>query len=116
MWRAEENTDGDVEHIRYYVIVSEDDECKAGPPDGNDSGDLFAGRASKKACKTYQPICADTAEEDLMPLRSDYFFCGESNGLLGGGCIGEDAGVAYQKGHYEERASEVTDEGESPVL
>jgi len=51
-----------------------------------------------------------------MPLRGDDFFCGKGDGLLGGGCIGEDAGVAYQEGHYEEGAGEIADEGESPVL
>lgn len=51
-----------------------------------------------------------------MPLRGNDFFRGESNGLLGRGCIGEDAGVADEEGHYEERASEIADEGESPVF
>ena len=51
-----------------------------------------------------------------MPLRSDDFFDGEFDGLGGVGWIGEDIGIANENGHYEERASQVADEGESPVL
>lgn len=51
-----------------------------------------------------------------MPFGGDDFLGSEGNGLLGGGCVGEDTSVADKDAHYEEGAREVAEEGESPVL
>lgn len=51
-----------------------------------------------------------------MPLGCDDFLGGEFDGLGSIGCIGEDVGVANKNAHNEQRASEVAEEGDSPMF
>ena len=98
------------------MIECENYEGKTRPPDADYLGNLFAGTAGEEAGETDQPVCSYAAEEDLMPLRRDHFLRSEFDGLGGVGCIGEDVCVANEDGHYEERAGEVAEKGDSPVF
>jgi hypothetical protein len=77
---------------------------------------LFPGTAGEEASKTNQPVCANSTEEDLVPLGSDDFLCGKLDGLRGIGCIVKDAAVAYQDRHDKEGAGEIAEEGDGPVF
>jgi hypothetical protein len=79
-------------------------------------GNLFASAASEETSQTDQPVGTYAAEEYDMPLWSDSFLGSKFDGLSFVCCIGEDIGIANENAHNEQRASEVTEEGDGPVF
>ena len=61
---------GHKEHIRDNVVESQAHEGKRWPPDRHDLAKEFPGFEREETCQTDEPVGADAAEEDHMPLRT----------------------------------------------
>ena len=95
--RALPDAHGDEKHVGDHVVETERDEGKDRPPDAGDLGDEFAARGTEEAGKTDEPVGADTAEEDLVPVWGELFLGGEEDGFGVVGFAIEDATICWRK-------------------
>lgn len=84
-------------------------------PDRHDlSADIPSGDGEEDG-HADEPVCADAAEENLLPAGLLGFLDGVGDGLVAvGRDVGENPSVADYDGHEEEHAAEIADVGYYP--
>jgi hypothetical protein len=96
-------------------IEAKRDETKSRPPDSDNLRSKISSDHAEVASQAYQPVRANSAKEDHMPLWRDLLGCRKCDGLflVRGGV--ENAAIASDDRYNEERAGKITKEGDSPV-
>ena len=113
---TQENGHWDIKHIRNNVVEAEEDECKNGPPDGDDLRKELASAGSQETGQAHEPVGANGFQEDLIPCRGDGFGGCNSDGFGGESFTGQNAAIADDDRYEKEGTSEVTKKSKQPVL
>lgn len=83
------------------TVKTERDESERRPPDRNNLAEIFACHEGQEARKAHQPVGANAAEEDLVPLGSDCLCMREADGLILESCGVENTTISYDDGYDE---------------
>ena len=94
---AEEDAEGDEEHVGDHVLEAADDKDEDGPPHGRHLARDVLGQDAEVAGQADEPVAADAAEEDLVPLGLELLVGDEGDGGLLVELVVEDAAVCEER-------------------